>query len=100
MTRNQETMNKELLDWMKETKQEIPEKENDKDSELKATGICEICGNHKAKFVCMKCHRSICPSCYFKLIGICKSCIPDEIVEKWKGDQPDWEKILGVKWVD
>jgi hypothetical protein len=41
----------------------------------------------------------VCSSCYFKIIGVCKECVPKDIAEKWEGKQPDWEKELGVEWV-
>lgn len=95
-----EIMNKELLDWIKETKKE-PSKENEETLEKKQPeGKCEICGDNLSKFVCIKCEKSVCPSCYFKIIGICKSCTNQEIMEKWEGKTPDWEHILGVQWVD
>jgi len=101
MTQDYDIMNRELQDWIKETKQDLPKKEETEDHKLgEPTGKCDICGENAAKFICMKCEKSICPSCYFKLIGICKNCVPADIAEKWKGNQPDWEKILGVKWVD
>ena len=95
-----ETMNKELQDWINETRN-IPQEESDKnETQKEPEGKCEICGEHDATNVCIKCNRSVCPSCYFKIIGICKKCVPAEISNKWEGKTPDWEQILGVKWVD
>lgn len=93
------SMNKELQQWIKEMKKTLP-KQKKKVSSKKPEGLCSICGEHKAQFTCLKCQRFVCPSCYFSIIGICKKCIPKETAEKWEGTQPDWEKILGVKWVD
>jgi hypothetical protein len=95
------SMNKELYKWIKETKKDI--KENKKLNEgvdNKPTGPCLICGDKPAKTICLKCGRSVCLSCHFKIIGVCKKCVPKETAEKWEGKPPDWEKILGVEWLD
>jgi len=98
------SMNEELQDWLKETRDEIKEitrvEKTSKKDEKKPTVTCQICGENKAKSVCLKCDRSVCPSCYFNILGICKKCVPEEYVEKWEKRKPDWEKILGVEWVD
>ena len=95
------SMNKELYKWIKETKKDI--KNSDKkmeESQKKPTGPCLICGERPAKTICLKCGQSICLSCHFKIIGVCKKCVPKETAEKWEGKPPDWEKILGVEWLD
>ena len=98
------SMNKELQDWLKETKDKIKDiarvEKTSKIDEKKPAVICQICGENKAKSVCLKCGRSVCPSCYFNILGICKKCVPEEYVKKWEKINPDWEKILGVEWVD
>lgn len=96
------SMNKELKKWIQKTKKNKEKLEEKKESKRKefSSGKCEICGNKTAKHVCLKCGRSVCPSCYFKIVGVCKKCVPDEIAAKWEGKQPDWEDILGVEWVD
>ena len=98
------SMNKELQDWVKETKSDVSnliEKEKIKnETDNKPKGLCKICGKNQAKFVCLKCKNSVCPSCYFKLIGICKTCVPKEYVEKWEKKNPNWRKILEIEWVD
>jgi hypothetical protein len=98
------SMNKELQEWLKETKKEINDiKEINKTSKIdekKPSGFCKLCGNNIAKFNCLKCGKSVCPSCYFNILGICKKCVPEEYVEKWEAKKPDWEKILGVEWLD
>ena len=94
------SMNKELEEWVEETKQTLNfNREDSPYANKKPEGICSICGEHQAKFVCLKCGRSVCPSCYFKIIGICKKCVSKETAEKWEGKHPDWEKELGVEWV-
>ena len=94
-------MNEELLGWLKETKKEIKDSQKTQDIvKKKPSGLCEICNEKDAKFVCLKCGKSVCLSCHFKIIGICKKCVPKETAEKWEGKPPDWEKILGVEWVD
>lgn len=95
------TMNKEMQEWLKETKKQTKKTaKQEQKQHLKPTGYCAICGNHKAEAVCIKCNRSVCSSCYFKIIGVCKECVPKDIAERWEGKQPDWEKELGVEWVD
>jgi hypothetical protein len=91
-------MNKELQRWIDETKQDKKDAKKTK-SLKKPKGKCEICGKKIAKYVCIKCEKSVCNSCYFKIIGVCKKCIPPEIAGKWDGSHPDWEKELGVDWV-
>jgi hypothetical protein len=95
------SMNKELYKWIKETKKEntIAKKLKEK-SKKKPTGPCTICGERTAKTICLKCGKSVCLSCHFKIIGVCKKCVPKETAEKWEGKPPDWEKILGVEWLD
>jgi hypothetical protein len=97
---DRESMNQELQEWIKETKDIQLEKKNSSSSHKKPEGRCMLCGKHKAKFICLKCEKSVCMECYFKIIGVCKKCVPEDIAEKWEGKTPDWEKILGVQWVD
>ena len=96
-------MNKELELWIKETEKKgeltkIIEKANEK--KIEPMGKCEICGKRDAKFVCIKCHRKVCSSCYFSILGLCKKCISKEVVEKWKQDHPNWKNVLDVEWID
>jgi hypothetical protein len=95
-----EEMNKELKEWIKETHAQVKRKEKNKVNTKKATGFCAVCGEHKAKYVCQRCKKSVCSSCYFQLVGLCKNCVEKETADKWKGETPDWEKLLGVKWVE
>ena len=98
---NDQFMNEELQKWIKESKEKINKSKKSKDSIKKdPSGLCEICSEKSAKFICLKCDRSVCLSCYFKIIGICKKCVTKETMEKWEGKPPDWENILGVEWVD
>ena len=93
------TMNEELRKWMKESKEKIKDSKAKKGKSKIPSGKCQICGEKIAEAVCLKCDRSVCKSCYFKIIGICKKCVPPEIAGKWDGSHPDWEKQLGVDWV-
>jgi hypothetical protein len=97
---NKIQMNKELQEWIEESKKSIQINKKNNKKLKKPTGICQICGEKKSESICLKCNKSICSSCFFKLIGVCKKCVPTDIAEKWEGKQPDWEKILGVEWVD
>lgn len=97
------SMNEELRKWVEEAKNDVNipvEKQESPETSQKPSGKCNVCGEKNAKFICLKCKKSVCSSCYFKIIGVCKKCIPKDIVEKWEAKQPDWEKVLGVEWVD
>ena len=94
------SMNKELRKWIKESKENIKTFDSKKDEPKVPSGKCQVCGEKKAVAVCLKCGRPVCKSCYFKIIGICKKCVPKEIAGKWDGSVPDWEKELGVEWVE
>ncbi len=96
---NKTDMNKELKEWLKESKDKIKKEKKEDFSNKKPKGMCQICGERKAKAVCIKCGRSVCKSCYFKLISVCKKCVPPEISSKWEGSRPNWEEELGVDWV-
>ena len=78
-------MNEELQEWIKETRDEIKEitkvEKTSKKDEKKPIGTCQICCENKAKSVCLKCGKSVCPSCYFNILGICKKCVPEKYVE-------------------
>ncbi|MEF8848840.1 MAG: hypothetical protein V5A68_06875 [Candidatus Thermoplasmatota archaeon] len=95
-----DSMNEELKKWLKENPKTDLKKDIKKHQEKKPWGKCQICGEKKAKHVCIKCGKSVCKTCYFKIIGVCKECVPKETAAKWEGKQPDWEQILGVEWVD
>lgn len=92
-------MNKELKEWLKESKDKIEKDKKEDYSKKKPKGMCEICGERQAKSVCIKCGRSVCKSCYFKLISVCKKCVPSDVAGKWDGSRKDWEEELGVDWV-
>ena len=95
------SMNKELQKWINEQKNEVKKLKTAKQKSIKKPkGMCEICGEKSARSVCLKCGRSVCGSCYFKLISVCKKCVPKETAAKWEGKVPDWEEVLGVEWVD
>lgn len=94
------SMNDELRRWIIEKSQEAKANDNKEDKGLKKpSGKCEICGEKNATSVCIKCGKSVCKSCYFKLIGVCKKCVTSDIAAKWDGSRPDWEKELGVEWI-
>ena len=97
---NNVAMNEELRRWLAESK-DVKTSKNKKDkTSRKPTGKCQICGQRTATSVCLKCGKSVCKSCHFKIIGVCKKCIPPKIAGKWDGSRPDWEEELGVEWVD
>jgi hypothetical protein len=92
-------MNKELQEWINESKEEMKTVRDKKRKSKKPSGKCQICGEKTATTVCLKCGKSVCKACHFKIIGVCKKCIPPEIAGKWDGSKTDWEKELGVDWV-
>jgi len=94
------SMNEELRKWLQDSKDELKISKEEKAKSKKPSGKCQVCGQKNATASCLKCGRSVCKSCYFKIIGICKKCIPKEIASRWDGSNPDWEKQLGVEWVD
>jgi len=63
-------------------------------------GTCQICGTKDAKVRCMKCQTPVCNECYFHLISMCKNCVSKPVADKWKKQKPNWEKKLGVEWID
>jgi|YNPBryantNP2012_1023418.scaffolds.fasta_scaffold02180_13 hypothetical protein len=71
-----------------------------KKKEEKVKGKCHVCGEKNGKFICIKCGNPVCTDCYFQLMGLCKKCVNKNLAEKWKGEKPDWEKKLGVEWID
>ena len=94
-------MNEDLKNWLTEKDQaDLSKKLKTRLKDKKPTGMCQICGVKDAKAVCIKCGKSVCHSCYFNLVGLCEKCISKETVEEWKNRKADWEKILGVEWVD
>jgi len=96
-----ESMNDELREWLQDKKSGIQTIKKTQDlSKAKLKGMCELCGERKSQSVCLKCGKSVCSSCNFKLISVCKKCVPQDIGGKWDGSRTDWEKKLGLQWVD
>ena len=93
-------MNKDLEEWALQQKDKIKDIKKDEKTENKPKGMCQICGEKIAVAKCIKCNKAVCKSCHFKLIGVCKKCIPPKIAGKWDGSEKDWEEELGVEWVD
>ncbi len=95
------SMNEDLQNWLTEEDQEnLSKKIKTHLKDKKPHGMCQICGTKNAKAVCIKCGKSVCHSHYFNLVGLCEKCISKETVEEWKNRKPDWERVLGVDWVD
>ena len=95
------SMNEDLKQWLTEKDKKIISKKITTQKEIKKPhGLCQICGVNTAIESCIKCGKSVCNSCYFHIIGLCEKCLTKETVEKWKNKRPDWEKVLGVEWVD
>ena len=99
-----ESMNEELKQWLQESKQySKPSKKIgtvSKTDKKKPLGKCQICGKREAKAICVTCGKPACTACYFHLMGLCKKCLEKNTGDKWKGIKPDWEKTLGVDWLD
>ena len=100
MSGEKSSMNKDLEEWLLQNKKEIKKEKDKKKQSSKPKGMCQICGKKTAVAICAKCGKSVCKSCYFKLIGVCKKCVPKEIASRWDGSNPEWEKKLGVEWVE
>ena len=66
----------------------------------KKLGTCVVCGNNPAVVECSQCHEYVCRDCYFTLVGICQKCVSKPTAKKWKQKKVDWEKKLGVEWID
>ena len=95
------SMNEDLQSWLTEEDQAILSKKIKTHlKDKKPRGMCQICGTKTAKMVCIKCGKSVCSSHYFNLVGLCEKCLSKETVDGWKNKKPDWEKVLGVDWVD
>ena len=98
---NTKSMNEDLKKWLTERdKEKLSKKIQTHKKSKKPKGTCQICRTNTSSEVCIKCGRSVCNSCYFNLIGPCEKCLTKDTVEKWKSRRPDWEKVLGVDWVD
>ena len=95
------SMNEDLQRWLTEEDQaNLSKKIKTHLKDKKLHGMCQICGTKAAKMVCIKCGKFVCNSCYFNLVGLCEKCLSKETVDEWKNKKPDWEKVLGVDWVD
>jgi len=95
------SMNEDLKKWLtSEEKEDLSKKIKTQLKDKKPKGMCQICGIKNSKAVCIKCGKSVCHSCYFNLVGLCEKCLSKQTVTKWKNKKPDWEKVLGVEWVD
>ena len=46
------------------------------------TVICEICGQHEARYVCRKCGARVCPICFDQSTALCVNCLPKETLAK------------------
>ena len=101
MSEDNASMNEDLKKWFKAQKNNIKDgTESEASSKKSPSGNCELCGEKKAITVCIKCGRNVCKSCHFKLVNVCKKCIPSEVAGKWDGTRKDWEKELGVEWIE
>jgi hypothetical protein len=87
------TMNEKLKKWMDEKGIPINEREEEREKEVK--GKCAICMAREAKYRCIKCGKYICPSCYWIMFGICRECISEDIIKKWREQGKDF----GIDWV-
>ena len=99
-----DSMNEELKQWLLEAEQkgDLPDKikEASEKGKSKRLSKCSVCGEKTGKAVCIKCGKPVCTACYFHIVGLCKKCISKDVVDRWKEERPDWEKTLGVKWID
>lgn len=99
--KDKKSMNEDLQKWLtEEAKEELSKKIKTKLKDKKPKGMCRICGRKTAKAVCIKCGKSICNACFFHIVGLCEKCISKDTVEEWKTRKTDWERVLGVDWVE
>lgn len=90
------TVNEELRKWMEEHGipiEERAEEEEEEKEEIK--GKCEICMARDAKYKCIKCGKLVCPSCYWIMFGVCRECISEDVMKKWR----ERGKDFGIDWV-
>ena len=93
------SMNKELKQWVQESKSSKTTKKPSKKYQKKPKGNCHICGEKPAKAFCIKCGKAVCSECFFHIVSLCKKCISKKTADKWKQKKHNWEKTLGVDWV-
>ncbi|MCD6171785.1 MAG: hypothetical protein J7J36_05175 [Thermoplasmata archaeon] len=79
-----ENMNKALEEWAKE--HDVKIEKDSKEEEI--DGMCEICGIREAKHVCIKCGRKVCSADFWTMLGICKLCLPEAEMKKWRKEHP------------
>lgn len=84
-------MNKELREWLTEHG-ELGKKEEGYDEKQvePISGKCQICEARLAKYRCMKCNKTICPSCFWVMFGLCESCISPEMIKKIRDAKKDY----------
>jgi len=75
-------------------------KKKKKNTQQPMQKTCMLCGQRLASEQCSQCHQFVCRDCYFALVGICKQCVSASTAKKWKQRKVDWEKKLGVEWID
>lgn len=76
-----EEINEELRKWAEEHGIKMKKEEK---KEEKIQGKCEICGIREAKYRCIRCNKIACLSCFWKMLGICKECLPEEKIKEQK----------------
>ncbi|MEM2740107.1 MAG: B-box zinc finger protein [Candidatus Bathyarchaeia archaeon] len=55
--------------------------------------LCELCGKHRARYVCEECGKKVCSLCFDLYSGLCKQCLS---VEK---PEARMEPIYGEAWI-
>lgn len=86
--KNLKTTNEELRKWMEEHGIPIAERKEEKEGEIK--GKCVICMARNAKYKCIKCGKCVCPSCYWIMFGICRECVSEDVIKKWREQGKDF----------
>ena len=78
-------MNEELKKWMKEHGIDVEKIKEEKEEKIE--GKCMICFSKDAEHKCINCGKFVCLSCFWKMLGICKECITEGMMKKWKEKQ-------------
>jgi len=82
-------MNEELQKWIEE--KDNQDKKDVSTLRKNISGKCRICHERPAQYRCIKCGTEVCATHYWLLLGLCKKCVSDDMLEKWGG-----EKKLGI----
>jgi hypothetical protein len=87
---DEEAMEDELQQWMKEHRDSLEIQEVEESHEQPVSGKCTICEVRDAKYRCLKCGKAVCSSCYVVMFGLCERCISPAILKKIRDSKKDY----------